>query len=670
MFIYQRLIDLLPNEEVNTAITKIVDNYDMTGNYHEKNDSAFLIFNAEELLKKYLDLPNEFLSLIEDYANKEYEKLLSGSLEYYPFFENKEDVIRQQKESIYESLVNYLESKAKVILDNREYLRIPIGKTVDFNNCMLHYPFLGKVEFYKDGGWGIAEDDGTIIVRNHLKVQPSKTPSLYCDFSHSKTFYWIIQDRDTKKYGILSYESFYESIHCLYEEIRVIDFYEGQRNRFYIAAKKNGKWGCFDESCALIIDFEYDLIRLANGFLECIREAEYLLDDSLYDRDNNYVIKGRRYLYNEEGILLIGGYNYLFDNYNCKEFYFGTSYEHYDVEETDFYGNPCIVSKVRLNYQKSKCLVLDDDFKTIFSNGKGVFRMPKGHTFNSIEQLEKLIPSDYLLRYNVDLIDLNSGFIYLSNYYGEQYFVPFYIRDGFSTLDEWYESRSQELREYNERKEQLQYLLGGAKSEPSINMPFDSIESASIRCSTLDDLYIDDSVISIIMLNERKEVAWIGYVSEIEKAEFFTHIYRKGNKFGFFDENGIKPAIYDAITRETPDHKIYVASFEYCGEPNQMRQNKQYYCNWKHMYIHYYVLNEDGTYITVESNKELFNPRKCKWFPYDFVVDNYGEDFEDSFVSDVDRRYDWTDEDAWDAMTDGMSGGYPGPGWDPETFGF
>ncbi len=30
----------------------------------------------------------------------------------------------------------------------------------------------------------------------------------------------------------------------------------------------------------------------------------------------------------------------------------------------------------------------------------------------------------------------------------------------------------------------------------------------------------------------------------------------------------------------------------------------------------------------------------------------------------------WTDEDSWDAMTDGQYGDYPGSGWDPEHFGY
>lgn len=49
--------------------------------------------------------------------------------------------------------------------------------------------------------------------------------------------------------------------------------------------------------------------------------------------------------------------------------------------------------------------------------------------------------------------------------------------------------------------------------------------------------------------------------------------------------------------------------------------------------------------------------------------DDYEGDYEDDY-DDYDSSYEWTDEDAWDAMTDGQYGDYPGSGWDPEMFGY
>jgi len=45
----------------------------------------------------------------------------------------------------------------------------------------------------------------------------------------------------------------------------------------------------------------------------------------------------------------------------------------------------------------------------------------------------------------------------------------------------------------------------------------------------------------------------------------------------------------------------------------------------------------------------------------------YEEDCESCYYDDNDytQGYEWTEEDAWDALTDGMYGDYPGgSGWD------
>lgn len=46
---------------------------------------------------------------------------------------------------------------------------------------------------------------------------------------------------------------------------------------------------------------------------------------------------------------------------------------------------------------------------------------------------------------------------------------------------------------------------------------------------------------------------------------------------------------------------------------------------------------------------------------------DYYDYYEDDYPCCEERI---TDEDVWYALTDGMEGDYPGPGWDPEWFGF
>ena len=84
----------------------------------------------------------------------------------------------------------------------------------------------------------------------------------------------------------------------------------------------------------------------------------------------------------------------------------------------------------------------------------------------------------------------------------------------------------------------------------------------------------------------------------------------------------------------------------------------------------YYTFDDNRNLIPVEDNWNIFNPLKCQWLPKDFVTQNYPAYLYDGGDDNYYRGNEWTDEDAWDAMTDGMYGDYPGSGWDPELFGF
>ena len=65
-----------------------------------------------------------------------------------------------------------------------------------------------------------------------------------------------------------------------------------------------------------------------------------------------------------------------------------------------------------------------------------------------------------------------------------------------------------------------------------------------------------------------------------------------------------------------------------------------------------------------DENKNIFE-LKLGMNKYTFNADT-----KDLIIDEYYEQDDWTDEDAWDAMTDGMYGDYPGSGWDPERFGF
>lgn len=572
MFKYQELIDKLQVEDINSAIKRMVDNYNLTGKYYGKDeDDIMFVVHRELFFEKYCSLSPDFLKHIENVIQKELNELYKVgrkniSLEYIDFdlldsSTPEEDLKKKIKDKIYCSLLDYFESKAKNILDNREYLRIPIGSSVDFKECMLFNKYLGKVEFYKDGGWGIAEEDGLVIVKNHMVRQPSKTRSLLDGLSYLSNDiriscpYHIIQDRDTGKYGILSYDSFYETVHCLYEEIEVD--YNYSEHHFFIKAKKKGKWGCFDEKCALIIDFKYDDISLNGGYLECTKDAEHL------PHGTTGVNVDEKYLYDRDGTLMIGGYDNLICDYGYFKIYFGTFYEYYPVTEYDKYENLYGENGERLNYERSICLVLDKNFKTVIRNKNGFFRMRKGQIFRSLTEVEQQVPSEFLLNHQVDLSDLHEGFIY--------------------------------LKDFKFKGEHI--------------------------CK-------DKSVITILKLNENKEIVWTEYANAILESDYDIHIYRKGTKYGFFYETGLKTAIYDAISRETPDGKIYVAVFENRKDSSTLYPDNPNYDNYRGLFIRYYTLETNWKLVRVEDNWDVFDPRDSEWYPYDFIASNYRNDDE------------------------------------------
>ena len=682
MYKYQKIIDALSDVEMNSAIREMVDKFDLTGKFVDLPDDIYNVTSGEKEFKKYFSITSEVSNLIETIIQKEFDEekyRLGGNnvpLEDIDFVlldssTPEQDLRKKIIEMLYRSLLDYLVTKAIQITENRECLRIPVGNEVDFKECMLFNKFQNKVEFYKDGGWGIAENEGAVLVKNHLMGQPSKTNPLNSSCSCFDSPYRIVQDRDTKKYGIISFESFYEIIPCLYDQIDVIDYYYESKRYFYFIAKKDGKWGCFDENCDLIIDYRYDIIRPYNGLIECIKEAKYLSWESSID---GYAteITGKKDLYDKKGVLLVGGYGVLDMSYGYLQFYFGTIYEKYFEEETDCYGHLVKLSKIRLNYNNSLCLVLDKEFKTIIRNENGFYRIPKGIVFESVQEVDRIVPPFFLFRFRVDLSHFDKGFIYLHDFYGKQYMVPEYIAKGFDSPEEMkeYDERQivemkNSIEDMQKRIEEMRRLMGGEVSEG-----VEVINNDSFSCPpTNDDQEIieDDEIVTVIKIDKEKNIEWLDYVNEIGITNYPFLFYRIKSKIGVYDGNGLHSAVFDAISLNSSDGKTYVASIERSHEtssPSKKNPNKMF-----NVIIHYYRINTEGNLTRMDDDRSVFNPTEYKWFPYNFISLFYPEKNDSSFWHSG-AEYDWTDEDAWDAMTDGMYGDYSGPGWDPEWFGF
>ena len=626
------IIERLSFAEIDSAINKMVNNYDLTGKCYDAKD---IYFSAENVFKQYFNLTPEIIELINRIAEIEYKEDKMTSFDIFFSTPNPEIDLNNKKDDIYRSILDHFALVAKKRTENREHLRIPIGGHVDYDKCTSHNSFIGKIEFYKDGGWGIGNENGIVVVKNHLTQQPSQIVPLV---NARNCPYRIIQDRDTKKYGVISYASFIETIHCHYDKIEIVEFYDNSIKHYYIKVKKNEKWGCFDENCALIIDCKYDDIRLTNNLLECTRDGEYVLYDTLDKIGYDSILEGKKDLYNSEGFLLLGGYDKLEIGYDYFQFYFGTHYE-------------C-----------SLCLILDKNFKTVLKNENGFHNIPKGQIINSVEELKRMVPSELLLKNRVNLSHIHNGFIYLHDYCGEQYLIPKYIEKGFNCPQDLYNS----------------LVLPQTPTIKNLSGVDERISNGYPKTMTEDffdlllgeEIYEEDDIVTIIKLNENRDVVWRSCVNEIDTETYSHHIYRKGNKVGFYNENGLEKCVFDAITRESSDGKIYVAHYVYSKHDWQHNQNNPNYCSLEDVTIQYFSVDSNGLLTKIEDDWNIFNPTKLKWFPYDFISRHY--DIDDGYSLDYshERGYEWTEEDTWDAMTDGMYGDYPGGDIDYEKFGF
>lgn len=545
--------NMLPIAETKSAIEEMVSNYDLTGKYLD-------FLKESTFYSKHFPPKSKFTEFLNKYAQKKYETSNPDS------WDKPETKIDSIKWTIQRSVLEYLTEKAKLVSENREHLRIKAGRTVNYNECVLHYPFRGNIEFYKDGGWGIGTENGIVLLKNYLMSQPSKNYPLFGDKNSSLR---IIQDRDTKKYGVLSLNTFQEVIHCHYDKIVIDSFYDGDGyraiERHFLKTLKDGKWGCFDDNCALLINCLYHDIRYIKGYYECTRDGDYLTYDNIPSSHNDKwydaIYVGKKDLYNSEGILQIGGYDELEFQNDYLLFYWGTKYVRYYVKEEllDAMGSePIKLSKLKLSFDKSRCLVVDKNFISIAKNKGESFRVSKGHICDTLEDLKTIIPLSILYPYKVSLC-LDDGFVYLTHE-GAGSFV------------------------YTEWEGEFFFHSSGWK----------------------DKLIEDDITIIIHYTNEMDE-EWRTSVNEVgiidyepinDDRRFFY--YRIGSKYGFFSRYGFSYKMFDAII-ENVNHELFVALIDRNVKPDDAYEKEI------DTRIQYYKEIANDVYMKLDSINDVYN---------------------------------------------------------------
>ena len=281
---YRNIAEKISDVDIEKMIDVIIENCDNNSKCYEDD-------KVEDFFRKYI-CSEEFFRLIEKTAKRESKKHNSQNAQDYKNLEFlceilsidediEEQIVDLRRNQIFKSIIDQIEKEAKKKRAERVYSRINVGEKVDFESCISHANFLGKILFCKDGGWGIANEDGIVVVKNHLIHRPAREYYLYEDQQYP---FQIIQDRDTYLYGVLSLDSFREVIHCLYDEIKRVTYWIKNKKKYIVKVKKNGKWGCYDENCAFIVDCKYDEINIINGWIECCRDGQNLYSETDFER--------------------------------------------------------------------------------------------------------------------------------------------------------------------------------------------------------------------------------------------------------------------------------------------------------------------------------------------------------------------------------------------------
>lgn len=620
---YKQIAELISEAEIDKIIDVMVENSDINGKFYES-------YKVEEFLKSYVH-NFDIINIIEETARREIKNTLDDnkdSIGYHQcgkrrrtrkriVLDDLDDLnIELRKEQICESILCNIAKEAQKKRASRFFNRLHNGDNIILNSYDQQYTFIDNIEFLKDGGWGVANKEGQILIGNHLIQRPSKTMSL---FNKRNCPYRLIQDRDTELYGVLSLLTFNEVIHCLYDKIEVVEYWQDNDKKFILKTKKNDKWGCYDENCALIIDCRYDDIFISSGWIEGCRDGNFLYPEIDYNKYGS-IYEGVKDLYDSEGNLMLGGYNnFEYDYRHYLKFYIGTEYEEYFVKQTDFYDNEIELSRYKLNYDNSICLVLDRHFRTITKCNGHYLHIPLGKVFQSQQDIIDYFPSDFLFPGEVDLSDFNT-FVYLKKENRDKFLISDYIEG------------------YNAE------LFDECVSEPGRWV----------------DTFIEDDEVIIIKV-DNGNLSWRYKVNEIACLSHYRLLYRIGEKVGFYSKDGVSDAIYSAVTTDRNENKTYVAQIlrkriERNGElwnPNFI-PHKQYT-------IQYFELMESGELHKMEDDWKVFNPQKHKWFPADFLEMNglvdydYGYYGGDSILSyEKYGGYNGYDDDTIDYGFDGF----------------
>lgn len=526
--------------------------------------------------------------------------------------------------------------------------RYKIGDKVDFLSCEETKKVFQHTFFKKDGGWGIANSTGDVMVSNILRY-PFGQHLGYTDNT-------LVIDRniDTGLYGVISIKyakviipfkyTFIELQKVEYptdqteKKKRELPFYltDGEdlydspimkKELFFLVNKggivirhnvdnidniykeyvAGGLWGMYTESGDMVIGTRYYHIDLKKQFVECYSTDDYIYIEDEFDKLRSKCYTGKIDLYTIEGNFIVGGID-LFSHYDDYIIiYAGIQYvkKTETREKLDWYGNKIdyYSDYVISVFDDSACIILDKQFEPVLKSRSNRFenKFKLGLTFKSPDDFcERLAGETIIKGCSVDMQAIDRGLMFLS--YPKEYFV---VTEFKST----------------------------SKEVSIINVCCDGYNNCvEFPNGTWEDHLIEESVLVIVRLSDEGSILWSRRVNEIDMDGYATYMYyRKGEKVGMFSQNGLGDLKYSAISKNFNQNGSLVVAIKENVNPKDFSNP-----NYDHKdasKITYYEISENGNLIRLDDNRNIFDPRKYLWFPDSFREDNhlfYDECYDDS----------------------------------------
>lgn len=408
---------LITKEELNSIINHMIESCDKTGFIQSTEPKSFFIKHTKDFNSINKALQERAEKEIEE---KECEKLIDDDFFNWdwsdPFDEvdmDKDAEIRLKTEDLFSGILSKIVSMAIERRKDRINHRFKVGSSININNYE-HSEYGNQIEFFHDGGWGVVDKNGVVLISNHLTTKASKSYPLFRPLisSYVTNQLYVSTDRDTELNGIISIDPLKELLPCRYE----FESMEGYRDGSYVfafrALSKKGLWGCYNDRGKKIAKFRYQTIEFNQGFIECGRDGTfYLQDHDNGDGGWDEIFDGPKDLYDLDGHLILGGYTefkYL-EGYNLYLFYFDTYKRStpYDVEDY-------IIDKYYTCYEQAKCLILDKDLNIFLNEDKVCI---KGRIIDSIEEIPSscLVNGKVLEVHNNHIVSDETEFKYLKD---------------------------------------------------------------------------------------------------------------------------------------------------------------------------------------------------------------------------------------------------------------